>query len=220
MRETSALPAREPLQKRSPTRSAPAAAGAVCLALALAQGVATRPAAAGMPFETHLMLKSVEIVSCEPLTAENVEKVNAAIARGADPQRARRAAERVAAEQAGSVVEVRVMRERTVTFSLVPRREEPKADTGWVDADGGGDGDGATRVYFVPEANVAGCEALPAGSRWSMTQDPRIDCDTAPPVGLCVFDAVALPTMPQMLERYGAPDDIGASPAEGNRAND
>jgi hypothetical protein len=176
-------------------------AGAGALCAVLVTGAGAQPPTAGMPMETHLLLKSVEVIGCEPLSTDNAAKVTQAIARRADPEQARRVAERIAVEHAGSVVDVRVRHERTVTFSLIRPGDEPTDDTGWTRVE-----DAAARVYFVPETAETGCEALTPGSRWRLTQDPRIDCDTAPPVGLCVFDAVALPTPTQMQERYGEPE--------------
>jgi len=144
--------------------------------------VACGIALAGMPLYSVIKLRSIEVQSCEKITPENAASVSRAVNYPEDPEKTKRAATIVAESIPGFVIGAIVMRHRTIRFSMMNRSDTPDDDTGWQD---GGD----AVDYFYPSKDTDACREFASGAVVLIGIDPKAECDTAPPVGTCRFDA-------------------------------
>ena len=166
---------------------------------------------AGMSISKSLNLKVVEVVSCEPLTVQNVSHVSHYAAHpkrnnwpdGTFTEWTQSALETFVLSNPGYVLGVIVKETRNLYW---PSVFDPSVieDPGWEQS-----ADAATQYLYMPNsadeyAGLGECSELKAGTVLHVVAPYGQDgCDTVPPKGICAFDNPMRPVDPDTWKQYG-----------------
>lgn len=152
---------------------------------------------AGQPLHNVLKLRTIEVLRCEAVTRHNVAELSrflrdASSDSGVEPD-PREALDDVP----GFLVEGIVRRQRDLAFPLLGD-SDPITDTQWTGTD-----TSTVLAFFVPGDDPDTCEGFVHGDRVNAVLSPKGECDTYPPVGICVFDQPIRLVEPATWANYG-----------------
>ena len=166
-------------------------------AIALIPLIASGLATAGQPLHDVLKLRTIEVVSCETVTAESVAVVSSYVRATSASDGNRRIAQEVAGTVPGLLVEAIVKRQRDLVFPILGS-QQPVRNAAWVDST-----HPDPSHFFVATDQPDACAGFVPGMRVHVVLSQRAECDTYPPVGICAFDAPIRVVDPDTWMKYG-----------------
>lgn len=165
--------------------------------LALLPLLATGLATAGQPLHDVLKLRTIEVVRCEAVTAENVAGLSRYVRAKSLANGDQHIAIEVAESVAGVMVEAVVKRQRDVVFPMFGRRNALKKAP-WRAAE-----NSDPLKFFVSTKEMDACTLFVPGERVNVVLSQKAECDTYPPEGLCAFDLPIRMVESRTWQTYG-----------------
>jgi len=142
---------------------------------------------AGMPAYSTAYLLKVDILNVEPLDVTNIHKVSRYIAHPGRGTRSRGSADELAQKHEGFILEVKVLKSRTLDYEWYGSRETPINDSGWIQSS-----ITEPKFYFYQSSVQLESLSFKKGDKKVFARDQQAGCDTFPPGGKCIFSGTLI----------------------------